>query len=50
MRYKKTEICQTCAKAKNVCQVSFVVRSLAVGIWGRDRSELVWCVEWVEGA
>jgi len=20
MRYKKTEICQTCAKAKNVCQ------------------------------
>lgn len=20
MRYKKTEICQTCAKVKNVCQ------------------------------
>lgn len=25
MRYKKTEICQTCAKSKNVCQVSRLV-------------------------
>lgn len=34
MRYKKTEICQTCAKAKNVCQVSLLLLSCLMCLGG----------------
>lgn len=32
MRYKKTEVCQTCARAKNVCQVSVLFSISVAGV------------------
>lgn len=43
MRYKKTEICQTCAKAKNVCQVRvFPGRTGSLTLLGWRREDTGW--------
>ena len=38
MRYKKTEICQTCAKLKNVCQTCLLDLEYGLPIEVRDKA------------
>lgn len=37
-RYKKTEVCQTCSKAKNVCQVCLLDLEYGLPVQVRDKA------------
>jgi hypothetical protein len=45
MRFKKTEVCQTCAKMKNICQTCLLDLEYGKVLMLKDKSSIWWIIE-----